>query len=105
MLPYLLPHTQNNTHRTSNFETLSKAALGELYLESVSKFGSCFFVCVAVDVVALTGCARTALGICASSSGAVAGLLSWQVYIHVLFRVNSDHCMCACVYMYMYKVL
>ncbi|CAI8016301.1 Meiotic recombination protein SPO11-2, partial [Geodia barretti] len=30
------------------------------------------------DVVALTGCARTALGICASSSGAVAGLLTWQ---------------------------
>ena len=31
------------------------------------------------DVVALTGCARAALGICASSSGAVAGLLTWQV--------------------------
>ena len=44
----------------------------------------CVCVCVcaaatAVDVVALTGCARAALGVCASSSGAVAGLLTWQV--------------------------
>ena len=36
-------------------------------------------VCVPTDVVALTGCARSCLGICASSSGAVAGLLLWQV--------------------------
>ncbi len=34
------------------------------------------------DVVALTGCARSSLGICASSSGAVAGLLLWQVVYH-----------------------
>ena len=31
------------------------------------------------DVVALTGCARSSLGVCASSSGAIAGLLLWQV--------------------------
>ena len=31
------------------------------------------------DVVALTGCARSSLGICASSSGAIAGCLLWQV--------------------------
>lgn len=30
------------------------------------------------DVVALTGCARASLGICASSSGAVAGCLLWK---------------------------
>ena len=31
-------------------------------------------------MVALTGCARSSLGICASSSGAVAGCLLWKVY-------------------------
>lgn len=30
-----------------------------------------------LDVVALTGCARSALGLCASSSGAIAGCLTW----------------------------
>lgn len=30
------------------------------------------------DVVALTGCARSSLGLCASSSGAIAGLLLWK---------------------------
>ena len=36
-----------------------------------------FVLCT--DVVALTGCARSSLGICASSSGAVAGCLLWKV--------------------------
>ena len=30
-------------------------------------------------MVALTGCARASLGICASSSGGIAGLVQWQV--------------------------
>lgn len=28
--------------------------------------------------MALTGCARSALGLCASSSGAIAGCLTWR---------------------------
>ena len=35
--------------------------------------------CVYVDVVALTGCARASLGICASTSGALAGCVLWKV--------------------------
>lgn len=31
------------------------------------------------DVVALTGCTRASLGVHASSSGAIAGLVSWKV--------------------------
>lgn len=32
-----------------------------------------------IDVIALLHCTRSSLGICASSSGAVAGLLLWKV--------------------------
>lgn len=38
---------------------------------------------IASDVVALTGCARSSLGICASSSGAIAGLVLWQVMLQL----------------------
>ena len=34
---------------------------------------------VPADVVALTGCVRSSLGICASNSGAIAGCLLWKV--------------------------
>ena len=34
-----------------------------------------------VDVIALLHCTRSSLGICASSSGAVAGLLLWKVML------------------------
>lgn len=34
-----------------------------------------------IDVVAFTGCTRDSLGICASSSGGVAGLLLWKVQL------------------------
>lgn len=34
---------------------------------------------VPIDVIALLRCTRSSLGICASSSGAVAGLLLWKV--------------------------
>lgn len=33
------------------------------------------------DVVALTGCVRSSLGICASSSGAIAGSVLWKVHV------------------------
>ncbi len=39
---------------------------------------------VTIDVVALTGCARSSLGICASSSGGVAGLLLWKVPVYLV---------------------
>ena len=38
---------------------------------------SIFVVCL--DVVVLTGVARASLGICATSSGAISGLLLWKV--------------------------
>ena len=49
-------------------------------------------LCNGIDVVALTGCARSSLGICASSSGAVAGCLLWKVtkwdyFVDTLFKI------------------
>ncbi len=38
---------------------------------------ACCFHCTHADVVALTGCARSSLGVCASSSGAIAGCVQW----------------------------
>ena len=43
------------------------------------------------DVVALTGCARSSLGICASSSGAVAGCLLWKVRCYPLVNFMTIH--------------
>ena len=43
-----------------------------------------------VDVIALLHCTRSSLGICASSSGAVAGLLLWKVMsfdLHVKYKL------------------
>ena len=36
-----------------------------------------------VDVIALLHCTRSSLGICASSSGALAGLVLWKVALYV----------------------
>ena len=41
------------------------------------------------DVVALTGCTRASLGICASGTGGVAGLLLWKV--HMLWSVYPTY--------------
>lgn len=59
------------------------------------------YVHVHTDVVALTGCARASLGICASSSGAVAGLLHWQVLcMYLTFEPSHPQY----IYIYMYLI-
>lgn len=35
--------------------------------------------CTGADVVALTQCARSSLGVCAAGSGYIAGLVVWKV--------------------------
>jgi len=61
-----------------------------LYLTPALAMSICVPSCV--DVVALTGCARSSLGICASSSGAIAGCLIWQVaWYYSLYGIGTEY--------------
>ena len=46
------------------------------------------------EVIALLHCTRSSLGICASSSGAVAGLVLWQVQKKVLSEMSENLLYC-----------
>jgi len=41
------------------------------------------------DVVALTGCARSSLNLCASTSGAIAGCIQWKVRYKILWAESK----------------
>ena len=79
-----------STSRTRENSTIpfKVGSLSSYYLGRVSLVHSSicmemykYRVYLYADVVALTGCARSSLGICASSSGAVAGCLLWKVCV------------------------
>ena len=78
----LVQHFKNQSEFN---DTLQGYRLYQEYMYSSVHAMSClidyFSICQLprADVVALTGCARSSLGVCASSSGAIAGLLLWQV--------------------------